>query len=341
MAQLSGQRAHLGCRASLTMPAPTGSNRIEFDDAAIEGFIAAVREGSLHRKPNVLHRQVTLIWNEVAKTVGVPGRSRSLVPRSDQADRFDAVDASLQKDVESHLDWCGGADVFAADTRSRALAPRTLKLRRNQIHAVVTALVESGVKPSDIRSLADLISPTTSSVFYAGGSKSRVVARMPSIAISPKRSSKSVVSGSSWSPAELTNSNRLTSKVPMPKPGLTSKNKAALRQFDDPAVLQRLAGLPKRLWAEVKREEKPNFRTLAKAQAALGIAMLTYMPVRPGNLSELTFDVHLFIRKEPHAISSLELSAGEVKNDNEMAFDIPPRVRQDCRSNIAIASRRK
>jgi len=47
--------------------------------------------------------------------------------------------------------------------------------------------------------------------------------------------------------------NRLTSKMPMPKAGLTSKNNAALRQFDDPAVLQRLIALPDRLWAEVKR----------------------------------------------------------------------------------------
>jgi hypothetical protein len=47
--------------------------------------------------------------------------------------------------------------------------------------------------------------------------------------------------------------NRITSKMPMPKAGFTSKNNAALRQFDDPAVLQRLIALPDRLWAEVKR----------------------------------------------------------------------------------------
>ena len=41
----------------------------------------------------------------------------------------------------------------------RALAPRSLRLRRDQIHAAVTALVESGIKPSAIRSLADLVSP--------------------------------------------------------------------------------------------------------------------------------------------------------------------------------------
>ena len=85
--------------------------------------------------------------------------------------------------------------------------------------------------------------------------------------------------------------------------------------------------LPKRLWAEVKREAKPNFRTLAKAQAALGIAILSYMPVRPENLAALTFGIHLFMREEPSAIPSLELSAAEVKNkETDLAYDIPPQI---------------
>src|SRR6184192_4047719 len=41
----------------------------------------------------------------------------------------------------------------------RALSPRSVRLRRDQIHAAVTALVESGVKSSAIRSLADLVTP--------------------------------------------------------------------------------------------------------------------------------------------------------------------------------------
>ena len=73
-------------------------------------------------------------------------------------------------------------------------------------------------------------------------------------------------------PDLLTELKRLTGKVPMPASGLTPKNKASLRQFDDPAVLQRLIDLPNRLWVEVKREANPNFRTLAKAQVALGVA---------------------------------------------------------------------
>jgi integrase len=109
---------------------------------------------------------------------------------------------------------------------------------------------------------------------------------------------------------------------------LTPKNKAFLRQFDDPRALQRLKALPEQLWKEVrnKKDEKPNFRTLATAQAALGIAIPTYLPVRPENLSELEFDKHLFVRAEPGAISTLELDSEEVKNDNDIGFDIPVRL---------------
>lgn len=70
----------------------------------------------------------------------------------------------------------------------------------------------------------------------------------------------------------------------------------------------------------------PNFRTLAKAQAALAIGLLTYMPVRPENLCELEFDKHLFVRSERGAISTLELDSPEVKNEREIGFDIPPHL---------------
>jgi site-specific recombinase XerC len=324
MTQLSERRAHLGLSRLARHASAHGIDPDQINDAAIEGFIAAVREGSLHRKPNDLHRRVTLIWNEVAKRSGF--QPITVASFRAPAKRIDwkQLTSSFQENAERHLIWCSGTDVFAADARSRALAPRTLKLRRDQIHAAVTALVESGVKPSIIRSLADLVSPDNFKRILrqrlkAAGGRENSFNRDLAEAL--------VQIGREWvkiEPSALTELRRLTGKVPMPKPGLTLKNKAALRQFDDPAVLQRLVDLPKRLWAEVRREAKPNFRTLAKAQAALGVAMLNFMPVRPENLAELTFGVHLFLREEAGATSSLELSADEVKNkETEVAFDIP------------------
>ena len=103
---------------------------------------------------------------------------------------------------------------------------------------------------------------------------------------------------------------KAASKLPGPdRYDLTPKNKQFLRQFEDPEALRRLQALPAQLWKEVKSEslQKPNFRVLAKAQAALGIGLLTYMPVRSENLWELEFDTHIFLRSGPGATSTLEL----------------------------------
>jgi len=99
-----------------------------------------------------------------------------------------------------------------------------------------------------------------------------------------------------------------------------------LRQFDDPQVLQRLRALPAKLWSKARREEKPNFRTLATAQAALALEILIYLPIRLQNLISLTFKIHLFLKSGPGSISTLEIPASEVKNKRPIEFDVPPHI---------------
>jgi integrase len=333
-----GKRAHIGLSRFARYASARGTEPGQIDDAVIEAFMAAVRAESLHRKPNDLHRHLTVIWDEVAQRSGF----RSVTVASFRAPvkrvAWTDLTPAFQKDVENHLAWCGGTDVFAADARSRALAPRTLRLRRDQVHAAVTALVEAGVEPPGIKSLADLVSPENFKrilrrrLAAAGGRENGFNRDLAEALVQVARE---------WvkhEPGDLIELKRLTGKMPMPASGLTYKNKTALRQFDDPEVLQRLIDLPARLWAEVKQDAKPNFRTLAKAHAALGIAILSHMPLRPENLTDLTFGIHLFMGEGSRAISSLEMPAGEVKNDRELAFDIPPQVARmliDYRDRIA------
>ena len=161
------------------------------------------------------------------------------------------------------------------------MAPRSLRLRRDQIHAAVTALVESGIKPSAIRSIADLVSPDNFKCILrrrldsVGGTENTFNLGLGNALI---QIAHEWVKVDAQVFAKL---KRLVGKMPAPVMGLTDKNKRALRQFDDPAVLRRLYSLPERLWTEARREKKPNFRTLAKAQAALAIGILCYMPLRP------------------------------------------------------------
>jgi integrase len=233
---------------------------------------------------------------------------------------------TLRKDTEKYLSWCRGSDAFAVDARSRALAPRTVQLRQSQIHAAVTALVESGVATKSISSLATLVSPQNFKRILRR--RHEMVEGDENIFNHDLAFALIDIAGR-WVKVDvevLTELKRLAAKVPTPIQGLSARNKHNLRQFDDPAVLLRLYSLPTRLWAEVKREAKPNFRTLVKAQAALAIGILSYMPVRPQNLAALTFDLHLFMHQGPGAKSTLELPAAEVKNRTEVAFDIPPHL---------------
>jgi integrase len=338
--RLSGRRAHLGLSRLAGYASANGIEPSAVNDEVIVAFIAAVRGGSLHRNPDRLHRQVTLIWNEAARDPSLGVQSVTVASFRGPPKRIDRslFTDSFKKDVDSYLAWAGGSDPFAADARSRALSTRTLRLRRDQIHAAVSALVESGIKPATIQSLADLVTPNSVKCILrrrlemVGGEENNFNHSLGRALLQIAR--EWVKAGA----AILAELSRLISKMPVPKIGLTNKNKRFLRQFDDANCLVRLVELPERLWREVKRDQKPSFRTLAKAQAALGIAILTYMPVRLQNLADLTFDTHLFVRDGAGTASTLELSNAEVKNKMELAFDIPLRVAKmllDYRDRIA------
>jgi integrase len=328
MAQLSGKRAHIGLSPLAHHASAPGIAPEQVNDAVIESFIAAVREGSLHRRPNSLHRAVSQIWNEVARQPGL-NLQPVTVPsfrRTPQRTEWSKLPEAFRRDVKEHLAWCVESDPFAPDARSRALAPRTLQLRRDQIHAAATALIESGIEPTAITSIADLVSPENFKRILrerheaVGGRENAFNHGLATALVRIAREWAKVDAGA------LVELRRLASKVPTPLSGLTDKNKRFLRQFDDPEVFKRLYNFSSRLWDEVKRDRKANRYTLAKAQAALAVAILSYMPMRLQNLAALAFDVHLFMHDGARATSSLELAAAEVKNRRELAFDIRPDV---------------
>ena len=327
-ARLSHRRAHLGLSRFARYASARDINPEAVNDATVADFITAVREQSLHGAPNWLHRQVPLIWNEAARDTALGLQSLTVPSFRGPPKRIDWVLLlpSFQRDVDKFLKWASQSDPFAPESRPRRLAPRTLRLRRDQIHAAVSALIDSGIKPAAIRSLADLVTPDNF--------KRILRRRVEMVDDAPNSFNQSlgialVLIAREWvkvDGAEQAELKRLLSKVPAPPQGLTDKNKRCLRQFDDPSNLRRLVQLPEQLWAEVKRERSPSYRTLAKAQAALAIAILTYMPIRLQNLLTLEFERHLFIRTGRGAKSTLELSSAEVKNDIDLAFEIPPQV---------------
>jgi integrase len=304
--------------------APTGVN-----DDVIAGFMDSVREASLHRKPNDLHRQTTVIWNEIVADFPELGLRQVSVPSfrpPPQRVDWSLLPESFHKDLEECLAWCADTDPFTADARARPLAPGTIRLRRAQIHAAVTALLESGLEPAAITALADLVSVKNferiarQRLKMVEGRENDFNRSMAAALVQLAREWVKV------DDAALNELKRLAGKLPTARADLTPKNRRFLRQFDDPLVLQRLRALPGKLWSKARRDDSPNFFTLALAQAALALEILTYLPIRMQNLISLTFGVHLFLQEGPGAISTLEIPAHEVKNKRAIEFDIPAHI---------------
>jgi integrase len=317
----SGRRVQIGLSRLARYASARGLEPKDINDGVIHDFIAAVREQSLCDRPKALHRQVALIWNDLAQNPAL-WLQRVSVPSFRAPKRIDwnLLPEVFRKDVANYLAWCAVSDPFAADARIRALAPRTLRLRRDEIHAAVTALVESGVDTSTIQLLADLVSPDHLKRILRKRLEYETNTFNHFLGKTLVQIARDWVKVDAQVSAEL---KRLVSKMPAPVVGLTDKNKRALRQFDDPAVLRRLYCLPGILWTEARRG-KPNRLTLAKAQVALAIGIECYTALRLQNLVALEFGTHLFMREGARAISSLEIPAHEVKNRTDLAFDIPP-----------------
>ena len=319
----SSPRVRIGLSRLARYANGRGLPREAVNDQLVYDFIAAVREQSFCPRPKALHRQVALIWNEIAADPAL-GLTRVAVPSLRTPNRIDwkLLPNSFTQELDAYLNWCAVSDPFATDTRPRALSPRTVRLLRDQIHAAVTALVESGTKSSAIQSLADLVTPTHFTSILrrrldgVGGAENSFNYFLARALVQMAREWLHI------DPQVLAELKRLASKVPKPVSGLTDKNKRALRQFDDPGVLGRLYSVSEALWAEAKRG-KPNWLMLAKAQAALAIKILSYHPVRLQNLAPLEFGKHVFIHAGARAISTLEIPAHEVKNETDLAFDIP------------------
>jgi integrase len=326
--RLSGHRAHIGLSRLARYASREGIDPNDVDDHTISAFIAAVRAGSLHRDPNALHRQVTTIWNECARLPGL-GLKTVTVPSFRGPIRriaWERLPDSLCADLDDYLAWCAVTDPFVPDARSRPLAPRTRRLLRDQIHAAVTALVESGTPPSSITTLGVLVVAAHFKAILrrrldaAGGKENTFNHDLGKALVQMARTWVKIPA------SELAELKRLAGKMPVAPIGLTDKNKRFLRQFDDPKTLQRLFKLPDKLWAEAKRDPHPKFRTLARAQGAIAIAILCYIPLRLQNLANLTFETNLFLNPGVDAISSLELSAAEMKNKTAAAYDVPRHI---------------
>jgi len=295
------------------------------ETATIERFVNELEAASLVRHVREQYRGVAKAWHALVALQGGEGLRPVALPERPAPVRlpWEQLPAAFRSDVERHFAWCAVPDPLDPQARARALAPLTVRLRRNHIHSAVHAARQAGVDVDRFASLADLVAPETVRTLlrHRWNADGRKLS-----AYTHGMAGTLVAIAEEWArvPAEvLVALKKLPAKLGPLASGLTEKNKALLRQFDDARLLTALIDLPDRLWRQARRGLGTSRRPFIELQAALAIDILIHVPLRMENLAALKFDEHLHWPQGPGKPALIVLRGDETKNGDPLEFEIP------------------
>ena len=292
------------------------------DDAVLDAFDRFLRTETFVADPNDLLRRTARLWNTAVtgeegwpqNPVTVPSfrAPRRTIPLADLPQPF-------QDDVAAHLRWLQGTDLFASHPPPRVCRPATADLRRRHIEGAASALIASGLDVQSLSSLADLVTPNAvKSILraYLARANNEVSQYHRDLAKTLIQIARHWVRLDADDLAALA---ELKQRLGPDRSGLTDKNKAMLRQFDNEANQQRLLLLPRHLLDEAGRCPADDIRAAVRAQVALALEILLMAPMRMGNLIRLRVDQHVVrCDKEIHLV----LPGTETKGGEEIVYPL-------------------
>lgn len=299
------------------------------DDQAIERFVAEMRASTLMRNVRYLHRYVAKRWNRLVaahptlelKRVTFEGSGRNL-----KRVAWQRLPASFRDDTERYLGWASMPDPLAEAARARALSPRTLRLQRQHIHSAADAAIAAGMPVQSVTSLACLMEPSAFRTILRQRWQHdgrRLSAYTQGIALTLTAVAAEWCKLPAETIAALKDLRKRLGALPS---GLTEKNLALLRTFNDPRLVTELVQLPNRLWRAARREHPVSRKAFVDLQTALAIDILLHAPMRMQNLSSLSFGIHLHWPRGQHMPVLITIGRHETKNDVRLEFELPTSV---------------
>ena len=262
------------------------------DDAVIDRFLGMLRRDTLldERRIRGLHRATARTWNRLVESRTVPGLSPVTLPNYRPTPRTldpEAFSSEFAADLDEHLRWLTGVDLFEDHPPAKPLRPSSIRLRRQQILIAATAWTEeAGHDPKALHGLANLTEPANvkdamrSLIRRNGGEASQFIRDLGKALIQVARHYVRA------SPERIDELIGISSKLGRDSKGLTPKNRALLRKLEEPSTRERLYGLPAKLVGLAGKRPGPE-RSAVTFQIALAIEFLLSAPLRMRNLIDL------------------------------------------------------
>jgi integrase len=277
------------------------------------------------RKPHTVHRTACVLWNRAAQTIDgwpdlivtVPNTSRRY------ALGWESFPDSFRADAEAFLYRFGNQDPFS-DAYAMPAKPSTVAMRRKQILQIATALVGSGQSASAIIDLATLVqlpNATLALRFFlnrAGGKQTKYLHQQALLIKTIARH---------WASADRDQVDALgviCRRLAVKNTGMTDKNRARLRQFDEPANVAALVNLPGRVRHEVQEDDPGGRREALRVMFALAVELLLVAPMRINNLAGLEIARH-FVHTHSECAEAVHLviPGRETKNSAPYELALP------------------
>lgn len=268
----------------------------------------------------------SLIWTWNRCVREVEGWPSIIIPREDRRERFilpwSAFPEPLLVDVQDFLRRQSGQDL-SEDGPPRPLRPSSLKTRERQLRIAASALVQTGVDPVEIISIAEMLSLTRFRQILQflldrhGGETSaqigQIAAFLKSVAVHWVRVDEAT---------ELS-MKRISSRLTINRRGMTAKNRQRLRPLDDEGTVRQFVNLPQNIRDAVEQDKRRDALKAISAQMAAAIAILLAAPIRIANLAAIDMERHLL---ERNGRLYLVIPAAEVKNGEPVDFELPQSV---------------
>jgi len=326
--RVTNQYARWGLSRLMRYCSAQGIAPADLTDAVLDRFKSALAEESLVAHPRRDHQTACRLWNKMREEIDGWPDIDVIVPRFQETYGADLsrCHPKLAQEIGLYLERLKRADPLDAEGPSRPFRPASLRATRSNIARYLGALEQTGEDITRFRSLAEIVDfevfKTAVRWFWARNGEKPTKA-LESIAWTVR------CIAIKWCQVPDADAERYKAsirKLRVEQQGLSAKNDALLRRFDDPDLVARYVNLPQMLWDEAERRHNQlgAHRTALLAQTAVAVEILLLAPMRAKNLVELDLDAHL-VWLQPGGEGGVQISipADAVKNRAKLNFELP------------------
>jgi integrase len=298
----------------------------DVDDAVAQEFLEALTEESFIKDPRVTQQNLCRRWNAIIGVVPGWPKIRLSVPR--YAEHYilapEAFPVAFWQDVDAWLSNQAHDDLLSLNAPPRPLKPRTLRQYRYEVRRFASMLVRRGHNPGAIASLGYLVQPKNVEDglrFLLARNGNKPMRSAADVAVLLAKIAKHWVHAP---PEHITLIGRYARNLMPRGEGLGRKNRLRLAPLRDPANLVRLFLLPGKICKKIEAKRRVVRDDALLMQLAVAISVLTYAPLRIGNLSALHLQRHLrWTGPKMTGTLVLDIGGEEVKNDQTLSFPLP------------------